>query len=66
VPTEFADRARKAAVEVRANAVLCVGGDCSASGLAKAAAMTGSLSSGLPIAALPTTYAGSEATNVRG
>jgi maleylacetate reductase len=65
VPVEVAERARGAAVKAEADAVLCVGGG-STTGLAKAVAMTGSPVSGLPIIAVPTTYAGSEATNVWG
>ncbi len=61
VPVETADRARQAAAENSADLVLCVGGG-STTGLAKAIALT----SGLPIVAVPTTYAGSEATNVWG
>jgi alcohol dehydrogenase class IV len=63
VPVEVAARARSAAAV--ADAVLCVGGG-STTGLAKAVAMTGSPVAGLPIVAVPTTYAGSEATNVWG
>jgi maleylacetate reductase len=65
VPAEVAGRAREAAVKAGADAVLCVGGG-STTGLAKAIAMTGSPVAGLPIVAVPTTYAGSEATNVWG
>ncbi|MGH3246999.1 MAG: maleylacetate reductase [Trebonia sp.] len=65
VPAEVAHRAREAAVRARADAVLCVGGG-STTGLAKAVAMSGSPVAGLPIVAVPTTYAGSEATNVWG
>ncbi|MBF8184423.1 maleylacetate reductase [Nonomuraea sp. K274] len=65
VPVEVAQRAREAAVKVDADALLCVGGG-STTGLAKAVAMTGSPTAGLPIIAVPTTYAGSEATNVWG
>jgi alcohol dehydrogenase class IV len=61
VPVEVAEQARKAARESAADALVCVGGG-SATGLAKAVALT----SGLPIVAVPTTYAGSEATNVWG
>jgi maleylacetate reductase len=62
---EVARRARAAAVRAEADALLCVGGG-STTGLAKAVAMTGSPVAGLPIVAVPTTYAGSEATNVWG
>src|ERR1700733_8568372 len=61
VPVEVAERAREAAASGRADALLCVGGG-STTGLAKAIAMT----TGLPIVAVPTTYAGSEATPVWG
>ncbi|GAA2334273.1 iron-containing alcohol dehydrogenase [Streptomyces violaceusniger] len=61
VPVEVADRARDAAVRCRADALVSIGGG-SATGLAKAVALT----TGLPIVAVPTTYAGSEATNVWG
>jgi alcohol dehydrogenase class IV len=61
VPVEVAERAREAAVTAGADALVSVGGG-SATGLAKAVA----LSTGLPIVAVPTTYAGSEATNVWG
>lgn len=61
VPADVADRARAAAADCRADAVLSVGGG-STTGLAKAIAMT----TGLPIVAVPTTYAGSEATAVWG
>ena len=61
VPVEVAERARAAAASARADALLCVGGG-STTGLAKAIAMT----TGLPIVAVPTTYAGSEATPVWG
>jgi len=65
VPVRVAGRAREAAVQAAADALLCVGGG-STTGLAKAVAMTGSPVAGLPIVAVPTTYAGSEATNVWG
>nr|WP_205615319.1 maleylacetate reductase [Streptomyces harenosi] len=61
VPADVADRARRAARAGSADAVVCVGGG-STTGLAKAVALT----TGLPIVAVPTTYAGSEATNVWG
>jgi alcohol dehydrogenase class IV len=61
VPVEVADRARKAATSSGADILVSVGGG-STTGLAKAVAMT----TGLPIVAVPTTYAGSEATNVWG
>ena len=61
VPVEVADRARALAAEHDVDTLVCVGGG-SATGLAKAVALT----SGLPIVAVPTTYAGSEATDVWG
>jgi alcohol dehydrogenase class IV len=59
VPIEVAERAREAAAG--ADLVLCVGGG-STTGTAKAVALT----TGLPIIAVPTTYAGSEVTPVWG
>jgi alcohol dehydrogenase class IV len=61
VPVEVAERARTVAQENDVDALVCVGGG-STTGLAKAVALT----TGLPIVAVPTTYAGSEATNVWG
>jgi maleylacetate reductase len=61
VPVPVAERARAAATDAAVDAIVCVGGG-STTGLAKAIALT----SGLPIIAVPTTYAGSEATNVWG
>ena len=61
VPVEVAGRARQAAADNDIDAVVSVGGG-STTGLAKAVAMT----TGLPIVAVPTTYAGSEATPVWG
>jgi maleylacetate reductase len=61
VPVEVADRARKAAADGDVDALVSVGGG-STTGLAKAVALT----TGLPIVAVPTTYAGSEATPVWG
>ncbi len=61
VPVAIAERARRAAAEHDVDALVCVGGG-STTGLAKAVALT----SGLPIVAVPTTYAGSEATNIWG
>ncbi|MEU3936543.1 maleylacetate reductase [Streptomyces sp. NPDC029044] len=61
VPVEVAERARAAAAAHGADLLLSVGGG-STTGLAKAIART----SGLPILAVPTTYAGSEATSVWG
>lgn len=61
VPGEVAGAVRAAAAEYRADLLLSVGGG-STTGAAKAAALT----TGLPILAVPTTYAGSEATPVWG
>jgi len=61
VPAGFAEDARERAREVGADGLVSIGGG-SAVGLAKAVA----LSDGLPIAAVPTTYAGSELTVVWG
>jgi alcohol dehydrogenase class IV len=61
VPVEVAEHARQAAAAVGADALVSVGGG-STTGLAKAVALT----TGLPIIAVPTTYAGSEATPVWG
>lgn len=61
VPVAVAERARRAAADSGADVLVSVGGG-STTGLAKAVAMT----SGLPIVAVPTTYAGSEATAVWG
>ena len=61
VPVEVAERARAVAADHVVDAIVCVGGG-STTGLAKAVALT----SGLPIVAVPTTYAGSEATDVWG
>jgi alcohol dehydrogenase class IV len=61
VPVEVAERARGAAADNGVDALVSVGGG-STTGLAKAIAMT----TGLPIIAVPTTYAGSEATPVWG
>ncbi|TDP94850.1 maleylacetate reductase [Labedaea rhizosphaerae] len=61
VPVEVASRARAAAAAHEVDALVSVGGG-SATGLAKAVALT----TGLPIVAVPTTYAGSEATSVWG
>ena len=61
MPVEVADAARKQAAAVGADAVLSVGGG-SATGTAKAVALT----TGLPVIAVPTTYAGSEVTPVWG
>jgi alcohol dehydrogenase class IV len=61
VPVEVAERARAVASAEDVDALVCFGGG-SATGLAKAVA----LATGLPILAVPTTYAGSEATAVWG
>jgi alcohol dehydrogenase class IV len=61
VPVAVAERARAAAAEHDVDALVSVGGG-STTGLAKAVALT----TGLPIVAVPTTYAGSEATAVWG
>ena len=61
VPVAVADRAREVAAQHEVDLIVCVGGG-STTGLAKAVALT----TGLPIVAVPTTYAGSEATNVWG
>ena len=61
VPVELADRARAAATEASVDCVVCIGGG-SSTGLAKAIA----LSHGVPILAVPTTYAGSEQTTIYG
>ncbi|HEY3873226.1 MAG TPA: maleylacetate reductase [Actinocrinis sp.] len=61
VPVEVAARARAAAAASGADVLVTVGGG-STTGLGKAVALT----TGLPIVAVPTTYAGSEATNVWG
>ena len=61
VPVPVAERARRAAAEHEVDLVVSIGGG-STTGLAKAVALT----TGLPVVAVPTTYAGSEATNVWG
>ncbi|MFH5823192.1 maleylacetate reductase [Georgenia sp. AZ-5] len=61
VPVHVAERGRAVAAERAADLLVSVGGG-STTGLAKAVALT----TGLPIVAVPTTYAGSEATNVWG
>lgn len=61
VPVPVAERARAAAADAGADAIVTIGGG-SATGLGKAVALT----RGLPIVAVPTTYAGSEATNMWG
>lgn len=61
VPLHVAREAQSKAVDYNVDLLVCVGGG-SATGLAKAIA----LETGLPIIAVPTTYSGSEATNVWG
>ena len=61
VPAEVAQAARERAQRVRADCCVAIGGG-STTGLAKAIALT----SGLPILAIPTTYAGSEMTPIWG
>jgi maleylacetate reductase len=61
VPLPVADAARAVAAEHRVDGIVCVGGG-STTGLAKAVALT----TGLPVIAVPTTYAGSEATDIWG
>jgi len=61
VPVEVAERARAVAAEHDVDVVVSIGGG-STTGLAKAVALT----TGVPIVAVPTTYAGSEATDVWG
>jgi maleylacetate reductase len=61
VPAEAAAAARGQAARIAADAVLTIGGG-SATGTAKAVALT----TGLPVIAIPTTYAGSEVTPVWG
>jgi maleylacetate reductase len=61
VPVEVAQDARTAAQTAGADVLVAIGGG-SATGLAKAVALT----CGMPIVAVPTTFAGSEATDVWG
>jgi len=61
VPVAFAERARAVVAELGVDGLVALGGG-STTGLAKAVALT----TGLPIVALPTTYAGSEMTPIYG
>ena len=61
VPLEIAEEARRSAAELGADCCVTVGGG-STTGLGKAIALV----SGLPILAVPTTYAGSEMTTIYG
>jgi maleylacetate reductase len=61
IPVEVADAARALAAEHRVDLVLTIGGG-STTGTAKAVALT----TGIPVLAVPTTYAGSEVTAVWG
>lgn len=61
VPVEKAEKARAKATDANIDVMVCIGGG-STTGLAKAVA----LRTEIPIIAVPTTYAGSEATNVWG
>lgn len=61
VPSETAEQGRTVAADNKVDLLVSVGGG-STTGLVKAIALT----SGIPIVAVPTTYAGSEATNVWG
>lgn len=61
VPAELARRATTAAVEVEADVIVTIGGG-STTGLGKAIAVE----TGLPLAVVPTTYAGSEMTPIYG
>ena len=61
VPVETAAAVRALAVDVAADAVLCIGGG-STIGAAKAVALT----SRIPVLAVPTTYSGSEVTAIWG
>ncbi|GAA1888739.1 maleylacetate reductase [Williamsia serinedens] len=61
VPVEVAQRAREVASQAGVDVVVAIGGG-STTGLAKAVALT----AGLPVIAVPTTFSGSEATDVWG
>ncbi|HEY7759417.1 MAG TPA: maleylacetate reductase [Burkholderiales bacterium] len=60
-PIEAAEAARRVAAELKADCCVAIGGG-STTGLGKAIALT----SGLPIVAIPTTFAGSEMTPIQG
>jgi len=60
-PIEAAEEARRVAAELKADCCVAIGGG-STTGLGKAIALT----SGLPIVAIPTTFAGSEMTPIQG
>jgi maleylacetate reductase len=61
VPRELADRATAAAIDAGIDVLVAIGGG-STTGLGKAVAV----STGLPLAVVPTTYAGSEMTPIYG
>ena len=65
VPIETAREARAEAQRLGADCAVAIGGG-STTGLGKAIALESTLDSGLPIVAIPTTYAGSEMTPIYG
>jgi maleylacetate reductase len=65
VPIETAREARAEAQRLGADCAVAIGGG-STTGLGKAIALESTLDSGLPILAIPTTYAGSEMTSIYG
>ena len=65
VPIETAREARAEAKRLGADCAVAIGGG-STTGLGKAIALESTLDSGLPILAIPTTYAGSEMTPIYG
>ena len=65
VPIETAREARAEAARLGADCAVAIGGG-STTGLGKAIALESSMESGLPILAIPTTYAGSEMTSIYG